>query len=193
MRVRRQTAASTMTMLGCISLSAFLAQVELGVAEEWRSPLVGGGGGTREYSLDCGNTSVLTGLNYKSGINLDNLSAICRRINSDGTLGPAFTGTTAGGTGGFAGTANCPAGKVAGSMTVWAGGIVNGIWLQCYGWNPSTRKLTTQTTGGLMAGGQGGFKQGPFACPDGKPGKSLRGKSGIYIDSVRLVCDDWNR
>jgi hypothetical protein len=34
---------------------------------------------------------------------------------------------------------------------------------------------------------------GPYYCPDGKPAKALRGKAGFYIDSIRLVCDDWDK
>ena len=188
-----RSSAIPLFMLLCLGLFAGTGTPRTVDAAEWASPLVGGGGGSRTYSLDCGNGAVLTGLNFKSGLNLDSLSAICRKINPDGTLGSTFTGPTTGGTGGFANTANCQAGKVAGSMTAWAGGVVNGIWLQCYEWKPSTRKISTSTTGGLMAGGQGGFKQGPFPCPDGKPAKALRGKSGIYVDSVRLICDDWDK
>lgn len=193
MRISIRISLKQSVLFGIVSLSAFLAGVPSSLAAEWSSPLVGGGGGDRAYNLDCGAGAVLTGVNYKSGMFVDRLSAVCRKINSNGSLGETFTRGTTGGTGGFAAANHCKAGHVAGSLTVWAGGIVNGLWLQCYEWNPFERKLTTKTEGGIVVGGIGGPKQGPFMCPDGKPGKALRGKSGIYVDSVRLVCDDWNR
>jgi hypothetical protein len=31
------------------------------------------------------------------------------------------------------------------------------------------------------------------ACPAGKVGKAIRGRRGSYIDSLRYVCDDYNK
>lgn len=182
-----------MIMFLCIALSAFFAEVEPSDALEFRSPLIGGGGGTVAYNLDCGSAAVLTGLTYKSGINLDRVSVTCRKINSDGTLGATFTGSTTGGTGGFVGSSNCAINKVVGGITVWAGGVVNGIQLECCDWIASLRKPNNTSTPGTVAGSVIGIRQGPFDCPVGMAGKALRGRSGIYVDSVMFVCDDFER
>jgi hypothetical protein len=32
-----------------------------------------------------------------------------------------------------------------------------------------------------------------FFCPSGIAGKAVRGRHGIYIDSLRFVCDFWDK
>ncbi len=186
--------SSRLLLSSSIVLGALLANVAPSYASEVSSPLVGGGGGSRAYNLDCGSGAVMIGMQYKAGLNIDNLSVVCRRINANGTLGENFNTGRTGGTGGFARELKCTAGRVVGSISVWAGDIVNAISLGCHTWKDVSRSILQNHSSIIEAGTNHlGFEQGTFTCPNGKPAKALRGRSGIYIDSVKLVCDDWNK
>ena len=168
---------------------------------EFSTPRFGGSGGTRGYNLDCGSGSVMVGGIYKAGLWLDAIGIICRRVNAQtGALEGEFTRGPVGGSGGISKIRRCDSGKVVHGTRVKEGQFVNKISLFCSRWSPS-EKTPNKGEGKecvlgeqcLFLGGVGGTISDVFQCPSGKAGKALRGKHGIYVDSLRFVCDFWNK
>ena len=168
---------------------------------EFSTPLFGGSGGTRSYNLDCGNQSVLVGAIGNSGSWIDAIGIICQQVNAQtGALGNEFTRGPVGGSGGYAYTWRCNQGNAVDGIRVAAGQFIEGGSFRCSPWIPAQKKpvLSTGTrcegSRCTRFGNSKAFLAGtPFACPSGKVGKALRGRRGIYIDSLRFVCDLWNK
>lgn len=171
-------------------------------SSEFVSPLFGGGGGNRSYNLDCGSGAVMIGVMGKVGMWLDSLGAICQRVNSNGQLGAEFTTRTTGGVGGAVEIKKCPSGRVSVGASAETGSFVEALVLNCWRWDAANKTFLNH------ASGDAGFiwlapedyyinRFNPdhdfFKCPASKVLKALRGKSGIYIDSIRFACDSWNK
>jgi hypothetical protein len=167
---------------------------------EFKTPLFGGSGGTRSYNLDCGSGAVLVGGISKAGLWLDALGIICQRVNSStGVLGDEFTRGPVGGSGGIGRIGRCNRGNVVQGVRVSSGRFINFISFRCSRWD-SSKKAPVYTESGSCVGdrcptigGSGGTASDTFFCPPGKVGKAFRGKHGSYIDSLRFVCDFWNK
>ena len=169
---------------------------------EFSTPLFGGGGGTSSYNLDCGNNSALVGVIYKAGMWLDAVGIICQQVNSQtGALGNEFTRGPVGGIGGLANTNRCNQGNVVQGIWVRSGSFIESGTFVCSRWVPSQKKpvfsTSTRCEGDRCStnfgSSYGAPNSGNFFCPDGKVGKAIRGRHGIYIDSLRFVCDFWNK
>ena len=169
---------------------------------EFSTPRMGGSGGTRSYNLDCGNQSVLVGVIYKSGMWLDAIGIICQQVNAQtGALGNEFTRGPVGGSGGLANTKRCNQGNVVHGLTIRSGKFIEAGTFRCTRWIPAEKKPVDRRDGSctgdrcttFFGSSVGGRNQGPFYCPAGKVGKAVRGRRGIYIDSLRFVCDLWNK
>ena len=169
---------------------------------EFSTPLFGGGGGTKSYNLDCGNNSVLVGVIYKAGMWLDAVGIICQQVNSQtGALGNEFTRGPVGGIGGLAKTKRCNQGNVVQGILVRSGSFIESGTFLCSRWIPSQKKPVFSTSGNCegdrcttyFGSDYGVPNSGKFLCPDGKVGKAIRGRHGIYIDSLRFVCDFWDK
>jgi len=167
-------------------------------------PLVGGEGGNRNFNLDCGPGNVLVGVMEKHGSWLDALGVICARVNPQtGALENEFTRGTVGGQGGNANEVKCGFEHVVQGISFSAGQFINKGTLGCERWNrsdkapraPRVLSCSENALGHCRPFGSfsGGSFNGPFTCPEGKVGKAFRGKHGIYIDSLRFVCDDWDK
>ena len=167
---------------------------------EFSTPSFGGSGGNRSYNLDCGNNAVLVGSIYKSGMWMDAIGIICQRVNpSNGSLGNEFTRGPVGGSGGRARHSRCPNGQVAQGIVARSGQFIDGGSFFCRDWLASQKKPRFSTEGHCQEGScrafgnrSGGYNDA-FYCPNGKVGKALRGKYGSYIDSMKFVCDFWNK
>lgn len=170
---------------------------------EFKTPLFGGSGGTRSYNLDCGNQSVLVGVIHKSGMWLDAIGIICQQVNAQtGALGNEFTRGPVGGSGGEARTKRCDEGNVVQGIRVRSGQFIERGTFACSPWIPSQKKpvfsTSTQCSGDRCTTSFGDSHVGYFTldnffCPSGKVGKAVRGRHGIYIDSLQFVCDFWNK
>jgi len=164
---------------------------------EFVTPLYGGGGG-RSYNLDCGSGAVMVGVQGKVGMWLDSLGAICQRVNPNGQLGDEFTTRITGGTGGAVNFERCSTGTVAMGGVAYTGSFVEALTLECAKWNPS-QKTTGESVGFRSLAPSEYYintfnpPHSAFTCPASKILKAVRGKSGIYIDSIRFVCDLWNK
>jgi hypothetical protein len=176
-------------------------------AAEFSTPLFGGGGGNKSYNLDCGAGAVIVGVTSKTGMFVDAIGIICQRVKPNGSLGEEFTRGPVGGTGGVARTSRCNQGNVAQGIIVKAGQFIDDGTFLCSQWIP-TQKQPQFSTSGLCQGdrcttsfrggqgsafGVGGTQGDTFYCPSGKAGKAIRGRHGIYIDSLRFVCDNWDK
>ena len=172
---------------------------------EFRTPLFGGSGGNRSYNLDCGREAVMVGYTSKSGSWLDAIGIICQRVDRQtGNLGEQFTRGPRGGPGGVARPSQCPSGSVVGDILTRTGQFVNFVSSACFEWDASRKALGEPRrrsngvsffahAGTNCLGNVGCNANGEFICPPGKAGKAIRGRHGIYIDSLRFVCDNWDR
>ena len=196
------TVGRNLCFSGCMTAILLTTSISYGI--EFSSPTYGGSGGTSNYNLDCGRGSVLVGVQGKAGQWLDNLMAVCQQIRTDGRLGTRFTRGPAGGSGGSVVSDPCPNGQVVGEVFAETKfGFVSGIILGCDTWNSDLRQrrgrrssdaTSILTPSGLSATALlADLSNNGTSCPSGVPGKALRGRNGIYVDSVRLVCDRWDQ
>jgi hypothetical protein len=189
-------------------LQALIASQRRARATEFTTPLFGGSGGTRNFNLDCGSSGVMIGMTFKAGNWLDALGLICQRVNRDGSLGDQFTRRAVGGSGGVGDLRKCEDGRVVGGIRVQSGFFVNTFSFYCPQWDASRKQPMNfssfsdirscdhvcEVVGRAhLTPAIGSTKSDHFFCPGSKVGKALRGKYGTYIDSVRFVCDHWNK
>ena len=170
---------------------------------EFSTPRFGGSGGTRSYNLDCGNQSVLVGVIFKSGMWLDAIGIICQQVNAQtGALGNEFTRGPVGGSGGLARTKRCNQGNVVQGIWTRSGQFIDFGTFLCSPWIPAQKKPVFSTSGRCTGDrcrvrfgnvDYGVPNSGNFFCPSGKVGKAVRGRRGSYIDSLRFICDFWNK
>jgi hypothetical protein len=157
----------------------------------------GGRTGTT-FTRTCGPDRVMTGFRARSGLALDAVGLFCRPVGADGQLGSEeAVGALAGGTGGTASAARCPAGSVAAGATVYFNpGVVVGLTVTCRNWIASSRRFGTTSTTRLAVGvvasnlamlvsGQGGM-----CGEDVQPIRSLRGRAGSVVDALGFTCDE---
>ena len=176
-------------------------------AREWSSLLYGGGGGNRVLNLDCGSRGIMVGAFGKVGDWITQLGLICQSVNSrTGALGGDFTRGPVGGVGGREkAPARCPENHVAVGYRIATGSYVHHIRFLCGPWNAQEKRVreedisfnTTDNPILRLFGAPHHFLSGnrpaAFGCSPGKVGKALRGRHGSSIDSVRFVCDNWNK
>jgi len=167
---------------------------------EFSTPRFGGSGGTGSYNLDCGSGSVMVGGIYKAGMWLDAIGVICQRVNAQtGALEGEFTRGPVGGSGGIARTKRCRQGRVVQGIMGYSGQFVHAVSLRCSSWDTSKKAPIFSTSNRCIEdrctflGSSGGSGSDNFYCPSGKVGKAFRGRKGSYIDSLRFVCDFWNK
>lgn len=191
---------ATISLLTIQRLKALAARSPSSGSNEFSTPLFGGSGGNRSYNLDCGNGAVLVGATYKAGLWLDALGIICQQVNPQtGALEREFTRGPVGGSGGQARIARCRAGDVAQGIRAFSGQFINEFHMRCSQWEPGRKApapgqfCNPGSVSCLTIGGSGGAPSDLFLCPAGTVGKAFRGKHGIYIDSMRFVCDDWDK
>jgi len=141
------------------------------------------------FDLNCGRDGVLAGVSGRGDWWMDQLTARCVRVNNDGTWsGGIFTRGPTGGTGGKAFTRDCPQNFAATQIAGTTGWYVDVLRLGCRRLrvDGTTDPNTFQQLTAINDGGDVPF--GPDQCPGNKPARALRGRSGSYIDQLRLVC-----
>lgn len=177
------------------SLGALLAGLVISTpayAAAYFSPLVGGSGGT-SYSRSCGSTGVLIGLQAKWGSWIDQLTPVCQKYSSSGTLGQVFTLSRIGGTGGSnIREARCPSGSVVVGLGVLWGSYIDDVEIFCATWNAASRTRSAEVSSRVKTVGRLAV-QTKLNCPEGHVAKGLTGKAGSYVDSLSLVCNLWNK
>lgn len=186
-----------MLRLRCyVLLSVAVAGLALSIgarAAAYVSPLVGGGGGDN-YTRSCGTGGILVGLQGKFGSWIDQLTPICVQVAANGTLGSTFTLSRIGGTGGL----NieefvCPSGKILAGLVVRWASFINTVELRCASWDTANKSRGATLSGAGTVGSSGGVTTTSLTCPGSQVAKALKGKAGIYVDSLSLVCNAWNQ
>lgn len=183
----------------CLLFSQFVQLPEALAREESSSLTFGGTGGIRTYNLDCGSGGVLIGIDSKGYATTEQMIIHCRAMNANGTLSEEkYTKGPVGGTGGdeLNGGGDCQAAQVVTGIQVTAEKFVNIIEFLCETWDSSRKEPIFENSPSRIKIGincVGCKRHQTFHCPRGKVAKVLKGRSGIYIDSVRLVCDDWDK
>ena len=176
---------------------------------EWSSLSYGGAGGNRNFNLDCGTRGVMVGAFGRAASWITQLGIICQRVNTrTGALGADFRKGPVGGGGGHAKSpARCPQNHViVGHSGIPYGSYIHHIQFVCGRWNARQKRVREQDMNFGSADNpiirffgaphnvlSGTIFNPPFRCSPGKVGKALRGRRGSSIDSIRFVCDDWNR
>lgn len=172
-------------------------------AVEAPSAMLGGSGGTRTYNLDCGPNGIMTGgMATRATKSIEQLVVICRTVNaSTGALGEEYTRGPTGGMRGYHDTIQrCQDGLVVTRLEVSAGDFIVTLVLRCEIWLPDIRqplqspdRVNTLVLGEICGFCSKGTGPQGFRCPGFRVAKALRGRSGIHIDSLQMVCDDWDK
>jgi len=159
-------------------------------AQEYEFTNHGGTGTPPTFDLTCGTAGVLVGVSGFKGQWLDQLTARCVKVESDGDWsGSPFTKGPAGAPGGTAfGNLECPNGSAVASVSGRYGWYIHSLSLACYDMG-SGAQIAGASTKRLDASAPGGDQSWSWElCPDAKPAKGFRGRAGIYIDKIQLVC-----
>lgn len=187
-----QTSASTSATVTTVAPENVAAPVPSTDLPAQLLPVYGGSGGTA-FSRDCGARRVLTGLRFRSGLELDAVGLLCRPVLSDGTLGPETTvGTLSGGGGGTSNAASCPAGRVVVHARIVFGSWVDSLELYCLNWDSATRSFRDGSGTNLEVGRHTSPGLGQREGCESKlqPAHAIRGRSGSFVDAFGLICDE---
>ena len=148
-------------------------------------------GGNQEFRSECPGGSYLVGLTGRAGEWIDKLIPICAPLKSDMSLGPTFAiaplGTSDGGNEQPQSNRN----------TCWVPAIMKGLLLvmtedskyvrflngMCFQANGTQKPVAAFGNG--PKGGGNTFDQG---CPDKEYATGLRGRGGLFIASLGLIC-----
>ncbi|HEU4664310.1 MAG TPA: S8 family serine peptidase [Dokdonella sp.] len=164
-----------------------LARSPIGPRPDLRAALSGfesatasaGGGGGDPFTLRCDAGMALVGVRGRAGAFIDQVRGICA-VADGSTLETA----KAGGSGGDAFVLRCNDGRVVTGLRGRAGAFVDSLRLDCS--EPSDLAAVARTTD--AAGGNGGASFGPMHCADGRMAIGLRGRAGLVVDRLQLLC-----
>jgi len=168
------------------------------MAVEFPSERFGGYSPRDNYNLDCGASGIMTGAMGRFGGWLDQLVVICRTVNpSTGVLGDEFT---RGPVGGFGGNRDeiwrCQNGRVVTNISASYASFVHALSFGCARWIPENRQVEEGLAPSLPLNPlicTNNCRVDSFQCPGLRVGKALRGRSDIYINNFKIICDDWNQ
>jgi hypothetical protein len=190
-----------------IGMAACLLLAGTAVAQETRTPPIGGNGGG-PYRLDCGQDGAIVGINARVDNFLNGVEVVCRKVRDNQLVGDTYVVGNTGGDYGRRVQQLCPVGSLVTGLSgswnarsynipgvqVFAGAnYVHEIALRCQRWNDRANRFETAGTIGAGGSRPGSERRGPNDaagwCPANAVGSALEGRSGIYIDSIALVCD----
>lgn len=190
---------STCLTRSCLLLSMLCLASPAFAQVDQRLPPIGGEGGG-QYNARCAIDEILNGFELRTGDDVDAIRPICAVAHSPTVIGPrnAYPGSF-GGTGGGVVRVVCPDNTpaIAGLLVGWEGVdtfIVNNVRLYC------STAATHQLPGPYPTVAYDGPEvkvTGKFAmalrfemqsCPDGLIPVGIHGRSGIWLDSVGLIC-----
>ena len=174
-------------MLLCLTGAAFAQADQL-------MPPTGGTGGS-QYFGRCPSGQILNGFELRTGDDVDAIRPICARAYGRGAIGPRnLYPESFGGSGGAKKTIVCPDNApLVARMLVGSEGertvVVNNIWLYCTevaSGLPTPRYPSAQFDGDEI-GSVTLYRNGQ-ACPDQLVAVGINGRSGIWLDSLGLIC-----
>lgn len=160
-------------------------------ASDNRAPRHGGGGGT-ELNFVCPYNGAVTGINYRSGLRVDQMSFVCSSWAGRTTFGPYGSGN------GSPGTVSCPVRHYISSIYGRSNDRVDRIGIRC-------RHDTDMTSHGQdmdAFGGTGGNLFDDLNYSIGARIVSISVRSGSELDAIQFtygdnylppLCTDCNR
>ena len=156
---------------------------------------IAGSSGKTTYELSCGSGRALVGIKGKAGSYIDRVQGVCAQINFDGSWqgSPTLTGS-AGGSEGTDYNLTCPSGYAVAGIKGKAASYIDQLFVLCKAltWNGMIDTYKSQIWKG-PAGSTGGYSFGPLVCPNNRiPARLIKGKAGIWVDSIGLGCDPVN-
>ncbi|SET85404.1 jacalin-like lectin [Stigmatella erecta] len=147
---------------------------------------VHGGWGGGWGSMGCMSGYVAVGITGRSGLHVDQLSLICAYLNTDGSLGPQYTTSGFGGSGGSFFWSQCPAGQAVVGFHGGAGQYLDRLGVHCASVN-SWRTATAVQYSTVAAGGSGGGSFSEIA-PLSYVVTSLNLRGGLFVDQFQGVA-----
>ncbi len=190
-----------------IGMAACLFLAGTASAQETRTPPLGGNGGS-PYRLDCGQDGAIVGINARVDNFLNGVQVVCRKVRDNELVGNTYVVGNTGGDNGRRVQQLCPAGSLVTGLSgswnarsynfpgvqIYSGAnYVHEISLRCQRWNDRANRF--ENAGNISAGGsrpgseRRGGNDAAGWCPANAVGSALEGRSGVYIDSIALVCD----
>lgn len=176
------------------ALSGVLALASVSLAHA--APIGGTGGGPFESRCDRG--SVMVGINGRAGFWIDSIQIVCASWNaSTQSLGPIRFGKVFGGAGGHPQGMNCPGASAVQSWDLLEsrgdGKYIQHIAIKCSGLVASrvpVRHARLSIGPDQHRRGGGSFGSAPRAqtCRPGYLAVGVRGRHGMYVDAVELLC-----
>ncbi len=158
-------------------------------AERTRLAMIGGDGG-RYFEHVCPTGSVLVGVRGYTGLWIDNVQALCARMDRAGPLDALASGPAFGGAQGQTNNSyTCPSGTVIYSFGVHEVAdrhVLGRLVFTC------RDAFTLESVGNIgRFEGSGDKKFDGFwrDCPSGTVAVGMRGRAGTYLDAFGLVCD----
>jgi hypothetical protein len=135
----------------------------------------------------CPNNHVLTGFRYRSGVVLDGISIKCRPVQSDGTLGTeVLAGSWAGGNGGTLANKSCGANRVVVSQAADPGLLH--LTFFCVQWSATSKAWFGSASALGLVGSA--LSTAQHKCSSStQPATGIRGRHGMVIDAIGLVCN----
>jgi hypothetical protein len=154
------------------------------------SSYTGGNGGTKSFSLFCKEGRALIGIKGRSGWYVDRIEGICARF--DEILASSSVQTT-GASGGTGGTSSyefrCPSGQVVAGLFGKSAWWIDKIGIKCGRLTSDGLIESNSVTNDFFSAGGTGGSSFNRTCPNNKPAVGIEGRSGWYVDKIRLACD----
>jgi len=138
----------------------------------------GDGGGPSQFV--CPNDGVITGINVRSGLYVDNVQFTCTSPRGEQTT----FGGYGGGGGGGPNADNCPPGSYISSIYGRSGLYVDRLGIRCRRWDDMTSPGLA-TNNGWGGGGGGPYDDAAYSI--GFRPVSISIRSGIYLDAIQIT------
>lgn len=153
------------------------------------------GGARKTATLDCGRNAVMTGVFGRTGMLIDQIGIVCRRGNSNGSLGSEFTRGPVGSPGGSpTGRKRCRSGEVVTRALVALNFGPTQFVAACKKWSSSSRRAEGSETRIISIGGVPlpGFPDWA-ECSGNQVGKGIRVEYSSTVEKIGFRCRQWNR
>ena len=159
-----------------------------------------GGSGGNDFEHICGLGRVLIGVRGYTGVWIDNVQAVCARVNDDNVSDAQPEGQVFGGNRPLTSGVNCPGRTVIAGLTVNTNrdkpflGFIAPLCADFF-----TANILPNPTGmrgtGLLASERSGTIWAEFVtpdetqkCPAGTVAVGIRGRAGQFLDALGLIC-----
>ena len=189
-------ALSSILCVPAIAIAITLAASTPAVAQRVvRTNMVGGPGGRLSEHI-CGPGRVLVGVQGYAGVLLDNVQAICARVDANGLSDAKPEGPVFGGDRPINGSAKCPGDSVVKAAFIQENETDPYVGLIQFGCQGESQWVTLRGTGHLK-GYKEPFLKSPsseglmgegFDCPGQSVAVGISVRAGKFLDAFGLIC-----